>query len=311
MFKIVFYNNSKSHYEILESVILYFSDVEKDDIYLYIHPNISFQKYILNKYPNLHIKILQISINTIINFNLKEYNKIINCSSYDLKIKGMFEYIKKSNKDKEIFISHEITNRIKFKNVYFLTPLCNNQSYFYADKLPFSDTKIKTFVPIFLIQGNITSQRPRRNFKLLENILKNNYKFNYKIKIMGKKEGISLCAIEKIKKNGKKINDIILPDYLIPYKDKLIIKSNLNFIDYHKELQDCYCIIPLVLKKTQPQYYCNSLTSSINYARGYNIKCLIDTKLNKIYNLENAYTFEDENDISKSFSKLLDDFYAT
>ena len=91
--------------------------------------------------------------------------------------------------------------------------------------------------------------------------------------------------------------------------DKVIIKSNLNFIDYHKEFLNSYCILPLISKNTHKAYYTNKLTSSINYARGYKLKCLIDTDLQKIYNLNNVEIYNDINDIIISFNNTLKEFY--
>ena len=62
-----------------------------------------------------------------------------------------------------------------------------------------------------------------------------------------------------------------LPKELDKHKNKIVLKNNLNFIDYHKEFLDAYCILPLISKETRSQYYNSKLTSSINYARGYNL----------------------------------------
>ena len=78
---------------------------------------------------------------------------------------------------------------------------------------------------------------------------------------------------------------------------------------YHKEFLDCYSIIPLITKKSHPQYYKNKLTSSINYGLAYNLNFLIDIDLQNIYNLENADIFIDENNIVDIFTKSLEKFY--
>ena len=129
----------------------------------------------------------------------------------------------------------------------------------------------------------------RRNFDLLEKILEETKSLEYKIKIIGK---------GRLNKKFDK------------YSEKIISKRYLNFIDYHKEFLDCYCILPLTLKRTQPKYYKNKLTSSINYGLAYKLKFLIDNDLNNIYNLENVELFNDENDIVAAFKKTYYDFYA-
>ena len=83
----------------------------------------------------------------------------------------------------------------------------------------------------------------------------------------------------------------------------------MKFIDYHKEFLDAYCILPLITKETHSSYYNKKLTSSINYARGYKLKCLIDKDLQEIYNLEDVEIFNDMNDISAAFTRTLEQFY--
>ena len=80
-------------------------------------------------------------------------------------------------------------------------------------------------------------------------------------------------------------------------------------MNYHKEFLDAYCILPLISKQTHPHYYIDKLTSSINYARGYKLKCLIDKDLQKIYNLENVEIYNDINDITTGFINTLEQFY--
>lgn len=89
------------------------------------------------------------------------------------------------------------------------------------------------------------------------------------------------------------------------------MKSNLSFIEYHKEFSDAYCILPLISKESHPQYYTKKLTSTINYARGYKLKCLIDRDLQDIYQLDNVEIYNDINDISQHFERTLSSFYES
>jgi len=177
------------------------------------------------------------------------------------------------------YVCHEITPRLKkLKNTIFLTPLCKN--YITCDKLPFFEMKKKSNIAIYIIQGNIDPER--RNYKLLDIILSKKYKYPFIIKMVGK---------------GK------------PTNHDVVFRLNLDFINYHKEFLDAYCILPLITKKHNPQYYKNKLTSSINYCIGYKLKCLIDKDLQKIYNLKDVEVFKDENDIQEAFERTLHDFY--
>ena len=274
--KLLIINKQNWHYEIIESVIKKYNDIlniSKDtpiDIYLDIqHENYSFKLYIKKKYPNIILKYIN------------NYDFFINCTIYDAD----FNNIDKNESNKK-YIAHEITDRLKNNpNVYFLTPLSKSR-YFYSDILPFSKKKIKSNIPIYIIQGNLN--QGRRYLKLLTNILDNNYQYKFIIKIVGRG---------------------YLPKELIKYKNKIILKNNLDFIRYHVEFLNCYCILPLISKDTHPDYYKNKLTSTINYARAYKLKCLIDKDLQNIYNLDNVQIYNDINDISINFSKTLEQFY--
>ena len=276
MFKLLIYNNADYHYEILETIIVNYHNIlniNKDiniELSLYTLSNNSFNNYIKDKYPS-------------IKFNkITDYDYYINCSIYDKD----FDKLDSNINSKKKYISHEITERLKTNlNVYFLTPLSKN-NYIYTDILPFSNNKIENSVPIYIIQGMLTEKR--RDYNMLIKILDNTYDYKFIIKLLGKGN---------------------IPKCLNKYKDKIVLKNNLNFIDYHKEFLDAYCILPLINKKLFPHYYKNKLTSTINYCRGYKLKCLIDKDLQDIYNLNNSIVFNDINDITDGFIKSLNLFY--
>jgi hypothetical protein len=271
------YNNYKFHYEILESIIVKYNEILKIEnntnnrIYLGIlSSDDSFVRYIKGKYKD------------IILGTPKKYDYCISCTEYD----QTYDIIKK-NSNKHFYISHNVSSRLKLlSNVYYLTTLVS-ENVITTNILPFNKIKIKTNIPIYIIQGNITSDR--RDYSLLLKILSETYDYDFKIKMIGRG------------------NDI--PDILKPYRHKILLKNNLNFIDYHKEFLDGYCILPLTTKQTHPQYYTNKLTSTINYASGYKLKCLIDKDLQDIYKLENVEIFKNKNDIVAAFKRTLVDFY--
>lgn len=272
--KIQIVNLYRFHYEIIESVIVKYKQLINIDfnssieIHLNIKENKSFQDYILEKYDYVKLGIIE------------DYEYYINCTIYDKD----FDYIDKKDSKKK-YIAHEITDRLKKNpNVYFLTPLANK--FFYADILPLSQLKKKVEFPIFIVQGNLNQNR--RHLPLLIKILDKEYKYKFKVKIIGRG---------------------VLPDSLIKYSDKIILKNYLNFLDFHKEFLDGYCILPLITKKTKPKYYSKKLTSTINYARGYKLKCLIDKDLQDIYNLDDVELFNNIDDITLAFEKTLNQFY--
>jgi hypothetical protein len=276
MKKLLISNNCPCHYEIIESVIVKYHEIfnfdsnKIMDIYLFIIKNDSFQKYITNKYPGIKFK------------NITDYDYYINCTIYDRD----FDKLDNNNKSVKRYISHQITERLKTNpNVYFLSPLSKNQ-YIYTDILPYSNEKKISSIPIYVIQGNLN--QGRRYLKLLNKILDQTYEYDFIIKLIGRGH---------------------LPKELDKHKNKIVLKNNLNFIDYHKEFLDAYCILPLISKETHPHYYNNKLTSSINYARGYKLKCIIDEDLQEIYKLDNVEVYRDINDIERSFINTLENFY--
>ena len=287
--KLLIHNGGYCHCEIIESVIVKYNRILNIDasipidIYLWMRPpgkNVRrgdvirknhnfFKKYIRNTYPE-------------VNFIEKDND------NYDYYIYCTFDAPRRTMNTNAIrkYISHRVDKqRTKNPNMYFLTPL-SKKNYFYADILPYAEKKNIAEVPIYIIQGNLTHKR--RYYQLLEKILDETYKYKFIIKLVG---------------GGQ------LPKSLEKYKDKIVLKNNLNFINYHKQFLNAYCILPLISKKTQPQYYTTTLTSTISYARGYNLKCLIDKDLQNIYNLGDVEIYNDINDIASAFAKTLEIFY--
>ena len=274
--------NHGFHFEIIESIIQKYDTILKiqndptNKIYLENISSNEYVKYINTTYPNI-----------LINQKIDNYNYKIFSTFYP---KDINKYINKiNNSTKYFFISHDINDKLKkYNNIFYLSPLCNTKNFIYSDVLPKIVKNENIDIPIYVIQGNFTSLR--RNYRLLWNILKMKYDPQkvFKIKFLGRGA---------------------LPKEYEKYKNKIIIKSSLGFVDYHNEFNDCYCILPLITKKSHPQYYKNKLTSTISYAKAYNLKCIIDKDLQDIYHLNNVEIFNDENYIWRAFKKTLDDFY--
>ena len=276
--KILIYNKGNMHYEIIESVLLNYHRIIgvnsniPHQIYLDVNKkNNSFIKYIKNKYP-------EVDVNTTEKYTV---HFSINCTIYP-------DMISRLHTDgKHFYISHRVNKKLlELPNVFYLTPLCNdNNKYFIPTHLPKVE-KIQSDIPIYCVQGNIASFR--RNYSLLTEILKHDYDYDFKIKLIGR---------------GK------LPKMLEPYKDKIILKNNLNFMDYHNEFRDVYCILPLITRKSHGSYYMKKLTSSISYGLGYDLNFLIDEYLQNIYNVPKAFVFQDINNIVQVFTNSLQNFY--
>ena len=268
-------NNDNFHFEIIESIIIHYDKIlsidknEISKIILKISNNDSFTEYLKNKYP-------KIIINKNMYFGVKY---LINVSIY----KRDYHLIDKM--ENSYYISHEVDEDLKkHTNVIFTTPLCKTDKYMYFTELPFKNEKHNSENPIFIIQGELK----RRNWKLVKKILERKYDTDFKIKIVGKGE------IPKI-----------LEDLLHTYSNKLILKRNLNFQDYHREFLDCYGIIPLISKEENTFYYKNKLTSSINYGLAYDLWFLIDKDLQEIYNLKKSKIYTDNiDDIFENFLKI-------
>ena len=235
MKKLLITNNYPSHYEIIESVIVKYFDILNIaktipmEVYLNIQQNTPFKNYITAKYPAIKFE------------NITNYDYYINCTFYD----SDFKWLGLTNLNKK-FISHEITQRLlDHSSVCFLTPL-SKKRFYDADIMPFSENKVVSKTPIYIIQGNLNQNR--RCLSLLTKILSKTYKYDFVIKLIGRGH---------------------LPPPLKKYQNRIILKSNLNFVDYHKQFLDAYCILPLITKKSHPHYYTTKLTSTINYAKGY------------------------------------------
>lgn len=311
--KILLYNPFPYHYEIIESCIIKIHEIFDYEIFNRNKVNIefviqyysesSFEMYLLEKYKDkiditfIGIESKFLYINLPINDIKYDYVLYITTSLYYLK-----ELMKKV-KNKSRFICHDFSICHDYvqdfftdfnscdeslemykKNVIFLTPIAKNFKNLVCDTLPFTENKKKNQLPIYVIQGNLDERR--RDFELIKKLLDkcdlsiNNLPF--KIKLVGR--GSLPCILNKVE-----------------YEKYLICKSDLNFIDYHKEFLDAYCILTLISKEMYPQYYEKRLTSSINYGRAYKLYFLMDEELNDIYKEEKAFTYN-----SKSF----DSFYG-
>lgn len=270
-------NNRDYHYEILESLIVKYKTIIGNIDIKCIHLicsfyNKSFKEYLANKYPHLRWDLpRKDSKNIIYTIHATFYpdEKIIHNKNH-------------------FYISHSIDETIKgLDNIYVLTPFLS-RNYFIPDILPFqNNTKRQGQFPIYIIQGNF--EKHRRDYQLLEQILKSSFKYRFEIRMIGR---------------GK------IPNELQSYTGKNVkFYLNLSFQEYHRLFLDAYCILPLLSIEKTPQYYKNKLSSSISYIRGYKLKALVDKKIAKIYQLVDVETYDSRQNFKNAFENTLFQFY--
>ena len=271
-------NRYNCHYEIVESILCVYSRL----VSIPIHELTTMNIFLDLVDPDKSFKKYILSRFPDVTFGRPDsYTYYIDITLYNEET----DLIEKSSTS--AYIAHEYSQRLaEFPNVFYITPLAKH-NYFMANALPYRNNMSKSEVPIFIVQGNLN--HGRRNYQLLKNILNKNYGYSYTIKLVGRGH---------------------FPTALNGYEKQVVLRNNLNFVEFHREFMDAYCIITLTDPKSNPRYYKDKLTSSISYAIGYNLKCIIDKPLNNIYHLKNAIVYNNENDISSAFQKSLEDFYG-
>jgi hypothetical protein len=284
--RILIIHSDNYHYEIVPSIIELFPEKilnirenfkNIEFIIGYNYNNKDFEEYILETYKN-------VKFNKLYQLNFEEYDYIIYDSVY---INRKKIEIKKDSLT-EYYILHEICEEYNnIKNVIYLTPLSKKNSHLIPYILPYNNyKKIKTEIPILIIQGEIN----RRDFTKLSKLMEKFKNREFIVKIIGK----------SIDRN--------IPTCLLKYKEKIIYKPNLSYIDYHKEFLDIYAIMPLVEPSFNKKYFQNKLTSSISYGIGYNLKFFCFESLKIIYNIENCLTYINDIEMYENFDKLLNQF---
>ena len=275
------------HYEIIESVIRGYPSIlgaiqNPVKIYLNVFHDISFQEYIEEKFPDIVFGVPE------------NYDFMINCTIYSntrMKRRSNDPHDFNPTVPNHFYICHETCRRFKmFPNILFVAP-SSYKKRFLLSHLPFSESAPrKTPYPIFAVQGNIHGYR--RDFQSLAKILKHvPSHYIFYVKLLGR---------------GK------LPQCLLPFRSKIIFKNNLNFIDYHREFLDVYCLLPLLSPSKTPQYFKNKLSSSISYIESYKLRSLMHEALHDRYpELENVHTYSSPPEMLQQFVMLLDQFYLS
>jgi hypothetical protein len=276
-------NPVPSHYEVLEEIIHQAprivklpSDIEYD-IHLYIIKNLSFEKYIRETYPRVRIHY---------NFNYM----ITGTNCYTIFATILDRFVLRKNNPKKFFLLHRYDKKYStWENIYGLAAYFVPSRRLSITHLPFVNVKKhETPIPLFAVQGNL-NHNYRRSWNLLVNIFRKKWRYEFKVKLIGR---------------GK------LPAVLKPYKENIILCNNLNFIDYHREFLDVYCLILPNTPESTPAYFGPKLTSSISYLQSYNIHGLLHEKLFQVSpTLESVTTFSSNENFLVAFEEVLNSFY--
>lgn len=297
--KILIYNPFPFHFEIIETCIVkiyeifdnkFKQELNTIDFTIECYINESFEIYINEKYENIefvYVPIHKLFVNLAKNDSKYDYILYITIESYMIyNLMNEIQNIKRCR-----FISHNIITECEHlkKNIIYLTPFNDINKYLECNILPFMNTKEKSDMPIYVVQGNLDNSR--RDFYMLKQLLDayiddtEMQKYDFKIKLLGRGN----------------VPDVLNENKYCKY---LIHKSDLNFMDFHQEFLNVYCIIPLISKNKYPQYYTERLTSSINYGKAYDLFFLIDNELNDLYKLKKSFTYTIDD------AKNLDSFYS-
>jgi hypothetical protein len=266
-------NDCDFHYEMIETIFL------ENDIILG------------EKYPFLIIYIDILPNSNFEQYFLNKYPFVLfgTPSHYDFMIDCSFDpkrsdYIEDQ---KHFYVAHRLFNKVMKANIHYTFPVKNCKSISF-DKLPFVEQRqINTDTPIYIVQ---VSNWERIDCSILLSIFAHSFDYPFHFKIIGE-------------------NLLPLPKKLKCLQNRIIIKNNLNFEDYHKEFLDGYCLLTLTSKEVTPEYYGNELTPAVHYAKAYGLAILIDSDLQNIYHLPNAFVFNRHRNLNTTFQKSLQHFY--
>lgn len=288
--KIQITNRVGYHHELIDSVLCKWQELLQPlcatsltDVtpHFYVHlpccKDKSVFTYLAQTYPSLHSGVIR----TTDEQTERHYTVELTAYPSDF-VRAPKQYV--VNHPTTLYIVHRLPDHdnaslVKATNLVWLTQLAvpRGLRVFNADVLPFADTRIATAVPRFIVQGNLCSTR--RQYSMLlpllqdESIVK---RYPFHIKLVGRGT---------------------LPQVLRPYRRRIMCVSNRSYIAFHQEMVSAHAMLPLVHPSTHPQYYRDQLTSSINYARAYNLVCVYDDALHRIYPLPNAQVYEAHADV--------------
>ena len=265
------------HYEVIERVIVHYKDIIKQDvdctIYLDVDTRAMFQfkEYLTSKHPAVVWGVAE----------APQY--CIDVTLYPSE----YESIRHLDKSRFFFISHRFEAGDQPPNVYYLAPFAPMDRVFGKIVLPFQGhPRTRTKRPVLVVQGGLNARH--RDMTLLNLILRDPPSYPYTILLL-----------------GTRLEDRRLVDH-----PNLVVKEGLPFLDFHRHFVHAHAILPLVSRQTHPQYYTKQLTSSVQYARAYNLQCILDRELQDIYQLPDVIVYSSPTGIAQAVRASVAAFYG-
>ena len=292
MRKIYIHNREIFHGEVVESVVARYYDIcgitpqDSDQIFLGVTGEVS-SEYLKNKYSKL--KEIQGCTSKDFFPLWNDADFYIECSMYA----KYWDSVKDLDPAKYFFLFHRYRpNDIHagLSNCFYPHTAASN--YFPLSDLPGSDSLLpKSKPPVYIVQGNVR----KRAWGKLDSFFADptTSDLDFELRILGK--DVSWL------RNHSWSSDARVKLY-----------SNLDNESYHNLFRDAYCMLyplhPSV--RTCKSYYTDTMSSSTNYALAYNLRSMLDDKLQVSYNLKDAFVYKlrPATDFVNVFKKSLDEF---
>ncbi len=183
---------------------------------------------------------------------------------------------------RHFYISHSYDPTRTPRNVFYLAGMARKNLLKHA-VLPFcARRRHPVWPPVFLVQGDFR----KRDMDALLPLLISKQPHPYRLLLLG--------------------HHLTCPALL--GWPNVLLRENLDYVDFHREASRASGILTLVSRKKHPQYYTSKLTSSITYARAYGLRCVIDEALQGIYQLDSAHPYKpgSSDGLMRSFSGALE-----
>ena len=277
--KILLINNDyPAHYECIESLICKHEKIinsKTDYIYINLIKDNFWSFGNDNKY-------------SFVSYIEKKYPQIsfLKPLRYDFFIENTlsFEENYKNEKD-HYYLSHRNFKKLeKYRNIILF-------KNFDCDILPFQNSFVMNRkVPIYLLSGDLK----RKNIKLLENILNMQCDKEYRLNILCQNNCGNLEIIKNLK-NTKNFN-------------RCEFHLGKTYIDFHKHINGSYCLM-LLLKEDGDYFDGIQFSGALGICKAYNLYALMDTRLNKLYKLNNVFEFNSNDNLLSKFEESIEFFY--